>query len=395
VEHCLQVVPLAEHDALINPDRGEARLAMLEAYFRLGRAYSFDRALDQAEVWFRKMETLAEQWIADEPASVLARDQLATSHRKIADVRKLAGDDIAARAEYTKAVKLGEELLRADPTNLDVKLHLALALDDQAMTLSRLGLLEDAAPLAKDAERYFSDLVKTDPDDVDNRVRLYQTQYHLGCVEMDRLKVTTAAVHLGNALDGLTALDREGKLDGRPRDKSQLLPHFEGERRACLLLATTSALPDAIRRAPVPQVFRLLRIRVGVMRERGRLDELASAAESLCAMNAGEPGHQYELGRSLAFCAGQIDHIERAARPSVDLKTLRAKLTDKAVTCIVQATTSGLGHQSRIAVDGFLSPIRDDWKIRKISESLRTAGSESGGSSSRDGRNATIQTRKP
>ena len=107
----VQVVLLAEKDAEINPDRPQARAALLEAYFRLGRAYGFDRDLEQAELWFRKMESLAERWIADEPANVLARDQLATSHRKIADVRKLAGDDVAARAEYVKAVDLGRELL--------------------------------------------------------------------------------------------------------------------------------------------------------------------------------------------------------------------------------------------------------------------------------------------
>ena len=180
VQHCQQVVRLAEKSAEFNPDRDQARAATLEAYFRLGRAYGFDRDLEQADLWFRKMESLARRWIADEPGKVLARDQLANSHRKIADIHKLGGDDVAARDDYIKAVDLGRELLNVEPANLEVKLHLALALDDYGMTLRRLGQLDDASPLESQAEQYFADLVRADPEDVDNRVRLYQTQHHRG-----------------------------------------------------------------------------------------------------------------------------------------------------------------------------------------------------------------------
>ena len=130
--------------------------------------------------------------LVDDPANVLARDQLSTSHRKIADVRKLGGDLVAARAEYVKAVDLGRKLLSEEPTNADVKQHLALALDDQAMTLVRLGFLREASPLARQAEQLFGDLVRADPEDVDNRVRLYQTQFHLGCLFMDQLDMGPA-----------------------------------------------------------------------------------------------------------------------------------------------------------------------------------------------------------
>ncbi len=77
---------------------------------------------------------------------------------------------------------------------LDVKLHLALALDDQGMTLWRLGLLEEAAPLERQAEQLFSQLVQADAEDVDNRLRLHQTQFHRGRVEMDLLHADAAEV---------------------------------------------------------------------------------------------------------------------------------------------------------------------------------------------------------
>ena len=174
-------------------DRRKARAALLDAYFRLGRALTVSTATSvPSEVWFRKMEALAERWIADEPGNVFARDQLATSHRKIADCKKLARDDIAARPDYTKAIDLGRELIAEEPKNLDVKVHLALALDDQAVTLRKLGLLEEAGPLERQAVQHFIELVAIDPEDIDNRMRLHQTQYNRGCLELDLLRVEAA-----------------------------------------------------------------------------------------------------------------------------------------------------------------------------------------------------------
>jgi eukaryotic-like serine/threonine-protein kinase len=395
VEHCRQVVQLAEKDAEINTDRTQARLALLEGYFRLGRAYGFDRDLEQAEVWFRKMESLAERWIGEEPASIPARDQLATSHRKIADVRKLAGDHVAARTEYWKAVNLGHELHLADGKNLDVKLHLAQALDDQAMTLRKLGLLEEASPLEREAEGYFNELVQADPEDVDNRVRLYQTQCNLGCLLMDRLQLAEATALLGQALDGLTALDREGKLAGRPRDRAQLLPLFQTEKAACLALAAVPAQPGAFAMMPLPEQYRLRRIQVGLLLAGGQLDDVPAWAESLCAMNSRDPDELYELGRSLAWCAGRIDNLGARGAGSQNLKTLREKLAERAVAAVEHAASSGLGHLDRALIDGFLDPVREHPGIRRISESLRTASSGSGNSPNRESRSATTQTRRP
>ena len=173
---------------------------MIEAYFRLGRAYGFDRDLEHAELWFRKMESLAERWIADDPGNVLARDQLATSHRKIADVRKLAGDDVAAGADYVKAVDLGQKLLSAQPTNLEVKLHLALALDDHAMSLEAAGPARAGKPArARGLKSFLQNSSSADAEDVDNRVRLYQTQFNRGTLELDLLDPQAAAAHLSKS----------------------------------------------------------------------------------------------------------------------------------------------------------------------------------------------------
>ena len=395
IRHFHEVVRLAEGDPLDNRDTARARATLLEAYFRLGRAYGFDRELDQGEVWFRKMENFAERWIADEPANVLARDQLSTSHRKIADMRKLAGDDVAARAEYVKAVDLSRELLLAEPANLDVKLHLALALDDQGMTLWRLGLLEEGAPLERQAEQLFSQLVEADTDDVDNLLRLHQTQYHRGSLQMDQLQVDAATVQLRHAFDGLSALDSEGKLDGRPRDRTQLLQRFKDGLAACEAIAAAPGDLKGLNSTKPPETYRLMRIRAGLLAAAGRTDDLTAAAQALCAMDDREPENLYQLGRSLAWCAGRIDQLAARAAPSESLKNLRERLADRAVAILGLATSAGLMHSNRLAIDGFLNPIRERAGFRKLNESLRTAGSRSDTSANRDSRSATTQTQKP
>ena len=233
VEHLQHVVDLAEETAAINPDRGQARSTLLEAYFHLGRAHSFNRDLAEAEIWFRKMHDLAERWAEEEPGNIQARDLLSTSYRKLADVRKLAGDNAAARIDYVKAIALGRELIVAEPANPDVKLHLALALDDLATTLRRLGEFAEAEPLALQSEKLFIELVEADPEDMDNQMRLVQVQHNTGALEMDLLRIPAAMVHLRRSLDELLRLDRQGTLDGRPRDREQLLPAFQRELAAC------------------------------------------------------------------------------------------------------------------------------------------------------------------
>ena len=111
------------------------RGAQLEAYFRLGRALGFDHNLRDAEFWFQKMHDLAERSGAFEPGNHQTHDLLAISYRKLGDVRKLTGNLAAARADYVKAVNLGRQVVKAEPANLEFKIHLGLALDDLAMTL--------------------------------------------------------------------------------------------------------------------------------------------------------------------------------------------------------------------------------------------------------------------
>ncbi len=368
VQHLQRVVDLAEQTAELNPDRGQVRSTLLEAYFRLGRAHSFNRDLDQGEIWFRKMHDLAEQWSEEEPGNIRTRDLLSTSYRKLADVRKLSGDNAAARTDYLKAIKLDRALVLADPLNPDIKLHLALALDDLATTLRRLGQLTEAEPYAQESEKLYIELVHADPDDVDNQVRLLQTQYNCGCLEMDLLRLPAAAVHLRRALDGLTELDHQGKLDGRPRDKNQLLEPFQAELAACEAVGRSPGNVDALKSRPTRQACRLLRIRAGVLAAEGRSSELAATAKALLGIDADQAGDLYELGRSLAWCAGYLDHYTGPEPAAQELRALRQQFADRSIAVLVRAFEHGLRNPRRLDVDAALDPVRQHAGFRQLAE---------------------------
>ncbi len=357
------------------PGPARARHARLEAYFRLGRAYSFGRDLKVADVWFRKMHDLAERWSEMEPANTLARDLLSTSHRKLADVRKIAGEYAAARVEYLKAIALGDELVAVEPANREIKQHLALALDDLALTLRRMGRLAEAGIPSRRAEQLFGELVKSDPDDIDNQVRVVQTQFNFGCLEMDGLDMAAAETRLTRSLEGLLRLDRDGKLEGRPRDKDQLLKPFQNELAACRAVAASPGDLNFLKHRGHFDACRLLRIRVGVLSAAGRAGELAETAESLLGMDADQAEDLYELGRSLACCAG---HLERSAQPTIgptpECQARRVRFADRAVAVLTRAVASGLRDPSRLGDDAMLAPIREHPGFHRLTERLGSSG---------------------
>jgi tetratricopeptide (TPR) repeat protein len=371
IEHLQRVVDLAEQTAKMNPDRRQVRTTLLEAYFRLGRAHSFKRDLNEAEVWFRKMHDLAERWAEEEPTNVQTRDLLSTSYRKLADVRKLAGDNAAARIDYLKAIELGRELLLADPRNPEVKLHLAQALDDLATSLRRLGELVQAEPRAQEAETLFLDLVDADPEDIDNQMRLIQVQHNCGGLEMDLLRIPSAAVHLRRSIDGLLKLARQGKLDGRPHEKDEVLPEYQAELAACEAVAKAPGDLQALKAQAPQQESRLLRIRVGVLAAEGRFSELAATANALLVMNAENAEDLYELGRSLAWCVGYLDHTIAAKPSAQDLKSLSQRLGDRAIATLVRALERGLPRPQRLEVDVVLAPIRQHAGFRGLTARIK------------------------
>ena len=110
-----------------------------------------------------------------------------------------------------------------------------------------------------------------------------------------------------SARDGLLQLDRDGKLDGRPRDKARLLPEIEAELAACQALTASPADLKALRSRPLRDACRLLRIRAGVLSVAGEWGDFVTVADAISRMDASEAEELYELGRSLARCVDLLD----------------------------------------------------------------------------------------
>src|SRR5262249_17943335 len=87
-DHCRRQAPRPETIAPAKPGQDIPRRHLIEAYLQLGRAYSFAHESPPAEVWFRKMHDLAERWVSEDPTQVRAHDLLASSLRKLADLKK-------------------------------------------------------------------------------------------------------------------------------------------------------------------------------------------------------------------------------------------------------------------------------------------------------------------
>jgi eukaryotic-like serine/threonine-protein kinase len=368
VQHLWRVVVLAETTAAIRPNRGQARRAQLEAYFRLGRALSFDNNLKDAEVWFQKMRDLAERWRAEEPGNTQTRGLLATSYRKLGDVKKLTGEPAAARADYMKAIDLGREVVKAEPANTEFKLHLGLALDDLAMTLRRLGQIPEAGPPEQQAEQLFAELAQADPDDLANQLRLIQTRYNRARVEMDLLQTATATALLQSARDGLLQLDRDGKLDGRPREKARLLPQIDAELAACQAVNASPADLQGLLSRPLRQACRLLRIRAGILSTAGEWSDFVTVADAISRMDASEAEELYELGRSLARCVDLLDHGATRPQKALDVQALRLRYRDRALAFLARAIERGLPNERRLSDDAFLIPLRQEPTFRQLTE---------------------------
>jgi tetratricopeptide (TPR) repeat protein len=389
VQHLRRVVEIAETTAAIQPDHGEARRAQLEAYFRLGRALGFDHNLKDAEVWFQKMHDLAERWGTLEPGNNQAHDLLAISYRKLGDVRKLTGNLAAARADYVKAVALGHQVVKAEPANAEFKIHLGLALDDLAMTLRRLGQIPEAGPPEQQSEQLFAELAQADPDELANQLRLIQTRLNRARVEMDLFQLATAKALLQSARDGLLQLDRDGKLDGRPREKARLLPEIDGELAACQALTATPADLKALPSRSLQDACRLLRIRAGVFSVAGKWGDFVTVADAISRMDASEAEELYELGRSLARCVDLLDHGATRPQKAIDVQTLRLRYRDRALAFLARAIERGLPNTRRLNDDAFLAPLRRDPTFRQLTERRGAPMTSSGPTAGRHWRNAS------
>ena len=239
-----RAVDLSEAIARADPRRDGARIGLLEAYLQLGRAYSFWQKWPEAETWFRTMHDLAERWLAAEPHDARYRDMLATSYRKLGDVKKLAPalypDPGAARADYDQAITIGRALLEDHPEDLAFKEHLAVALDDLAGVAQKQREFAQARPLSQEAERRFSELVAADPESVDAQLQLAHAQLRLARIERDEGQLARAMAAFRQALARLNRLESAGLIEGRPSFNPKVLNALRREAAECEAASTAA-----------------------------------------------------------------------------------------------------------------------------------------------------------
>ncbi len=207
-----------------------------------------------------KCKTLAAAWVAEEPGNHQARDLLASSLRKIADIKKFSKDYAGAQEDYMSAIAIGRELVNLEPLNLDFKSHLSTALDDVAQVVRDQHDYESAIQLFQEAEGLIGELVASDPDHLHYRTALLHTQLHRANVESDLGRFASAAKIFRVALNDLHLLEREGRFE-RGRVSSIDSKALANEVAFCEVAPRALVDPDFARSQPVAVSGRLLLLR--------------------------------------------------------------------------------------------------------------------------------------
>jgi tetratricopeptide (TPR) repeat protein len=339
------------------PQRPDFRPGLIEAYLQLGRAYSFAHEVRESEVCFRKMQDLAAHWVSLEPKNAQARDLLASSYRKLGDLRKFEKNFQAAREDYLRAIKIGEALLEQWPESFPYKTHLAIAIDDLAGVARDQGEIAEARQRFSASKRLFSELLRSDPDNVETRFWLIHIQLHLARLEADQSRFGAAAELYRTALDQVNRLKNDGRLEGRhdpnvnPRVVATELAVVEAAPRALEDVSYAVAQPAVV-------AARLLLLRATRPAHASKDSRrLAEAGESLLELDSKDPIDQHDLARQIAAF---LTALEAAPWPTADQsrrEALRGRCADRAVALLVQSADGGAARAVQTE-SALLSPLK-------------------------------------
>jgi tetratricopeptide (TPR) repeat protein len=349
------------------PPRGRARRGPIEAAFQLGRAYGFDHEYAEAEKWFRTSLDRADRWLGEEPQNTRASDMLASSYRKIADMRKLVNDLAGARSDYLEAIALGERLTAAEPGNTEFLEHLALCFQDLAGVTSRMGRPGEARTLLERAEQLFTRVIAADPEALESQLRLALVWRDLAVIARDESRFAAAADYFRRSLDELLRLQDQGKLAGSRFSGSRLLRTLleeagtlREEAEACRDAPLALGDLAALRARPAGEAIRLLSIRARLSAARGRVPEVVEAVAALRDLEPGRAEDLYAQARGLGLCLGYLDAAggRGAGSPSKDRQLLRQSCLERSRAALDRAARLGLRDLSRIEADDALAPLR-------------------------------------
>ncbi len=354
-----RAVAIAETIAA-HPDTSGGQESLVEAYFQLGRAFSFAHEFSEAEVWFQKMQRLASQWVKDQPRSTLARDLLASSYRKLGDLKKFDKNFAGARHDYLTAIELGRAILKDEPESLVFKAHLAIGLDDLAGVARAQGESAEARALFEEAARIGTELVKADPEALETRFRLLQTQFKLAHIEESEGQFEQAGRLFRGVRENVKELEQNGLLEGRT-DGFTNLPALESEIAFCE--KAPRSLSDiefalAQKGALGARLLLLNAQNIGSEKHSGRPAKLAEALISLASDDQNE---QVEIARQLARFISNLNSRLPGASTDPALKQIRDRCARRCVELVQLARKQGYAE----------SELRESIELRNV---LKDAG---------------------
>jgi tetratricopeptide (TPR) repeat protein len=334
--------------SMINPGHESGRRGLIEAYFQIGRAESFSNEAAPAEISFRKMHDLAQRWTWDEPGNHQAHDLLASSYRKLADVKKLFARDLASAQEYyLSAIAIGRDLVAAEPDNLDYRFHLAIALDDLAGIVQDQRQIPPSRQLFQEAARLFRGVVESDSEPLDYRLRLLTTDFRLASLERDDGRFDTAARLFREILDRFLRLEREGQFE-----RGRVL--FTSSKALQSEIAFCEAAPRALldfqfaRSRPPVLAARLLRFRARVPARDGDQALAVSTAQALCELDSHDNEDLYELARDLCRFESDLNSSRWADVTDQVRAGLKKRCTERAAGILVKAADRGFDDIARL-----------------------------------------------
>jgi tetratricopeptide (TPR) repeat protein len=366
-----RVVVLAGQIFGRDPRREGARRGLIEAHLELGRAHGFGGDRTAAEACYRTMHDLAQRWVDDEPASLPARDLLATSYRKLADERKLVADFPAARAHYQQAIAIDRKVLASEPDNFVFKRHLAVATDDLAGVAQYQGQVAEARALYAESQRLFTEQAAVDPEDFETRFRLGHVEARWGRLERDELAFDRAAELFKSALKRHQPLDPESP-EATSRSRAQELAMLKAEIGACEVAARAVAESDFALSRPAAEACLLLSIRARAMARASRESDALAAAAALCDLAPDrEATSVYLLAQALSVCVRLLDDSRWPGAPNPGRDALRQQCTDRAIASLTLAIDRGLENVPSSAFQETLAPLRGHPGARKLADRLR------------------------
>ena len=355
LERAVQLCTLVESAVT---SRGDARRALIEANFQLGRAQSFAAEFSAAEESFRESRKLAERWLADEPRNARASDKLASCYRKLADMRKFAKDFEGARDLYLQAISIGERLMATEPGSTEFQEHLATALHDLAGVLSKIGKPAEARSLLERAEKVCTRLIAADPESVESQARLVFVLTDLGRIARDESKFGAASDSFQRAGNVLRGLMSRGKLEASLGFDARYLENLHEEHVECRDAPLALGALGALRARPAGEAIRLLKTRARLMAAKGRWPDLLEAVVALRDLEPKLADDLCAQARGLGLCLSYLDDGAILGLPPKHWQPLRQSCVERSLAALNHAAAVGFHDISLIENDDALASIR-------------------------------------